>query len=147
MRRKVIRMIIIFLLMAVLCSVNVFAITHTVNSFESNNNYTLCRSIQGDSYYAVTLRTSSPGDMSDFVDKINETYKLFRNIALPIAGLGIAYCGFALIFGSEKDAEISKKRIFYIALAIAVLFLLPAIINSVVDLVSQFAWDPESPAS
>ena len=61
MRRKVIRMIIIFLLMAVLCSVNAFAITHTVNSFESNNNYTLYRSIQGDSYYAVTLRTSSPG--------------------------------------------------------------------------------------
>ena len=95
-------------------------------------------------FYLITLLDYF---LTGKVPENNETYKLLRNIALPIAGLGIAYCGFALIFGSEKDAEVSKKRIFYIALAIAVLFLLPAIINSVVDLVSQFAWDPESPAS
>ena len=99
------------------------------------------------SFYAISnTNAESDKEMSNFSSKIDETYKLFRNIALPLAALALAYCGLALLLGSEKDAEVAKKRIFFILLAIVVLYLLPLIVKEAMNVGAKYAWSPSSPA-
>ena len=82
-----------------------------------------------------------------FIGQINEVLETFRKIALPLASLALAYCVFGILFGNEKEIETAKARIKYILIAIAVLFLLPAIINQAISVASGLAWNPASPST
>ena len=100
--------------------------------------------------YAMARPADEAADsesVQDFIPKINKTIRLFRSIALPLAALALAYSALEMLFGGEKEMEKAKVRIKLVIAALAVMYLLPLVINSVVDFASQHAWDPASPTT
>ena len=84
-------------------------------------------------------------DLTGFLDRIMDIYNLIKAICAPLAVCSIAGGGFEVLFGNEQEQSKGMARIKYTLMAVAAIFLLPAVINIGYDLAKNFMWDPNNP--
>lgn len=84
-------------------------------------------------------------DLTGFLDRIMDAYNLIKAICAPLAVCSIAGGGFEVLFGNEQEQSKGMARIKYTLMAVAAIFLLPAVINIGYDLAKNFMWDPNNP--
>jgi hypothetical protein len=84
-------------------------------------------------------------DLTGFLDRIMDVYNLIKAICAPLAVCSIAGGGFEVLFGNEQEQSKGMARIKYTLMAVAAIFLLPAVINIGYDLAKNFMWDPNNP--
>ncbi len=84
-------------------------------------------------------------NLTGFLDRIMDVYNLIKAICAPLAVCSIAGGGFEVLFGNEQEQSKGIARIKYTLMAVAAIFLLPAVINIGYDLAKNFMWDPNNP--
>lgn len=60
-----------------------------------------------------------------------QIYTILTAIVVPIAAVALAFCGFQLLFGGEREIDSAKKRILVIVIVVALVLLAPVVINQV----------------
>lgn len=58
-------------------------------------------------------------------------YSIINSIALPIAGLCLAFCAFKIWMGGERGMETAKRVGIYTIIALALVYLAPTIVKAV----------------
>lgn len=84
-------------------------------------------------------------DLTGLLDRIMAVYNLIKAICAPLAVCSIAGGGFEILFGNEQEQSKGMTRIKFTLMAVAAIFLLPAVINIGYDLAKNFMWDPHNP--
>ena len=80
---------------------------------------------------------------AQFQETVNKTYGILRIVALGGGALALAGCGLIMMYGSNKDGEKAKATIKYILIAVAGIWILPAVIRLGKTMFGT-AWDPHS---
>ena len=81
-----------------------------------------------------------------FADGIEKFYSTWLKIVLPIAFISFAAAGIMMFFSDEKGVKKAIKHACQVIVAIAVLSMLPLILNYSFDLFRGIQWDPEKPS-
>lgn len=94
-----------------------------------------------------TATASSNEHINSMMEKIRGWYILGRNIAVPLAILSFASCGFKVLFNvlstkGEYRFDAIMRQFLYTGMAIALILLLPVIVQMVIDIVKRVAWKP-----
>ncbi len=76
--------------------------------------------------------------------KGNETYSLIRKISGALAAVGLSGAGIGLMISDENEVKRQLKKIIYICMGLAVISLLPTIIQAGQNIISGYVWDPTS---
>ena len=95
---------------------------------------------------ALCCHTAFADEISDatasFQDWINRTYLTVRNVSLTAGAVSLGFCGIVLMTGSQKNTEKVITAIKYILMAIAGVFLIPAVVRFGRNMFGSHGWDP-----
>lgn len=94
-----------------------------------------------------TATSSTNHYINGMMKKIHGWYILGRNIAVPLAILSFASCGFKILLNvlstkGEYRFDAIMRQFIYTGLAIALILMLPVIVQTVIDIVKRVAWKP-----
>ena len=81
-------------------------------------------------------------DLSEFNAGLGNIFSLAKAIALPLAAISIAIGAFNMFVGDEQKVGRAKTQILYTFVAVAVIYLLPLIIQLGVDIGRANGWLP-----
>lgn len=70
-------------------------------------------------------------------------YSFILTISVPVAAVGMAMCAFSFFIPGEKGWETAKKRILHIGVALAALFLIPAVMGFATHSPAGSGWKAE----
>lgn len=80
----------------------------------------------------VSSLTFATNNISDNIfNGLAEVYDILWKIALPIAGVCLAFCAFKIWGGGERGLETAKRTALYTLIAMAIVFLAPVIVKTV----------------
>lgn len=71
-------------------------------------------------------------------------YDFMLAISVPMAAVGIAMCAFSFFLPGDKGWETAKSRMLHIGIAIAAIFLIPAVMRFTAGGASVNGWQPDS---
>ena len=79
-----------------------------------------------------SLAFATTSSISDNIfSGLSEVYNILWKIALPIAGVCLAFCAFKIWAGGERGMETAKRTALYTLIALAIVFLAPIIVKPV----------------
>ncbi len=86
--------------------------------------------------FATGAEEGSSGTSTDSVTTgifsgLQNVYSIINTIALPIAGLMLAFCAFKIWMGGERGMETAKRVGVYTLIALALVYLAPVIVKAV----------------
>lgn len=91
----------------------------------------------------VTVYASVDASEQKLKSGFTSMFLTLRRIAVPAAAIGATAMGFTMIVGNEKQAEKARRALFYIAVAVASIYLIPTLISFGKSLAPD-AWEPGS---
>lgn len=94
----------------------------------------LCLSI------TTAFATGGFNAVPEFGTKVKEFYSLATKIVLPLGALSFAMGAFRMILGSDKAAEGGKKQMIWTAVAVACVYLVPAMVSLGASLGQEHDW-------
>ena len=83
------------------------------------------------SAHADWSATATDGVSTGITSGMEQVFNVMKTIAVPIAAVCLAICGFYIFAGGEKGMEKAKKIGLYTAIGVAIVFLGPLIIETV----------------
>ncbi len=98
----------------------------------------------------VSAAGTTNAEISAMNDYAFNAYKILCRIAIPLAIVSLAFCGFKIL-GSiffdmgQMDMSRLKKQIWYTVAALLVLLFLPRVMGWAIDQLKATGWKPEPP--
>lgn len=80
---------------------------------------------------SIAFATTGNNISDNIFSGLSEVYSILWKIALPIAGVCLAFCAFKIWAGGERGMETAKRTALYTLIAMAIVFLAPVIVKTV----------------